>query len=561
MRNHGKPILAAAAIAVLAVALGSCARPQQGQFPDKVKPTKNVIVMITDGTSTSLLATARWYHRYMTDSLGWKLNIDPYVCGLVQSRLSNAIIPDSAPAMSGYMTGVPSQKGNISIYPEPSPGQDVVPVDASRALQPAATVLEASRIWKDKATGVVVTTIFPHATPGATSAHTRDRGRYTDIAYQMASNDLDVCFGGGRRILTSEIRSIVRGNGATLLEDDVDAFRDFSGDKLWAIFNNDIMDFEIDRDDADEPSLSEMTEKAIEILSKDKDGFFLMVEGSKVDYGAHSMDPIEAVTEFIEFDKAVGKALEFAKKDGNTTVIVLPDHGNSGITLGDAHYRNYSGKGLDSMFINMKNYKASSYRLLSLLGESKSSEIAPVFKEWTGIELNPSEIKDILSCMNLKEGDYMEVSNSNNLQSVICRILTSRTHIGFTSGNHTGEDVFLAVYNPNYQRPNGIMTNTELNQYICNLLGFDEPLVSLSDRLFLPQEKVFGDRKCEVVEGEHNPLLVVTASDGRTLEVPAFRSEAYLHNGDKVDTLHTAAPAVYIRTMARFYVDASLGEF
>lgn len=540
----------AAAVVTLAAACTSA--PRNG-VPDKVKPTKNLIVMITDGTSSSLLSVVRWYQRYMTDSLELKLNLDPWLCGFVQSRLSDAIIPDSAPAMSGYMTGVPSRAGNISIYPLPHEGQDVVPTDPARAYQPAATVLEAAQILKNKAVGVAVTCIFPHATPGATSAHTAVRGRYQDIAYQMASHGLDVIFGGGSRFINDEIREIAADKGVTVAIDDLKAFRAAEG-KTWAIFNGDSMDFELDRDPEDEPSLSEMTEKALEILSKDKDGFCLMVEGSKVDYGAHSKDPIETITEFIEFDKAFGKALEFAKKNGNTTIVVLPDHGNSGITLGDANYKGYSSKGMDSMFVNMKNYKMSSAKLTTVLRSTEDESIPEVFKKWTGIDLKPGELTMLRRGLGRVEDDYMKVSGSVNLQSAICQILTSRTHIGFTSGNHTGEDVFLAVYNPNDQRPTGVITNTELNEYMCSILGLDKPLSDVTDQYFAPAKKVFEGLEMSVEDGKNYKTLVVKGN-GHTLRVPAFLSVADLDGKPVAVTL----PTVYQKENDSFYVDSALG--
>ncbi|MBQ9888398.1 MAG: alkaline phosphatase [Bacteroidales bacterium] len=542
--------IAAAIIVSMAVACTSATKPG---VPEKVKPTKNLIVMVPDGTSTSLLAVARWYQRYMTDSLEWKLNLDPWLCGFVQSRLSDAIIPDSAPAMSGYMTGVPSRAGNISIYPLPHEGQDVVPTDPDRAYQPAATVLEAAQILKNKAVGVAVTCYFPHATPAATAAHTASRGRYQDIAYQMASHGLDVIFGGGSRYINDEIRGIAAKEGVTVAIDDLDAFRSAEG-KTWAIFNSSNMDFEMDRDPKDEPSLSEMTEKAIEILSKDKNGFFLMVEGSKVDSGAHSKDPIETITEFLEFDKAFGKALEFAKKNGNTTVVVLPDHGNSGITLGDANYKGYSSKGPDSMFVNMKNYKMSSSKLTSLMRDTEDSEMVEVFKKWTGIDLKPAEITLLRRGLGRIEDDYMKVSGSVNLQSVICQILASRTHIGFTSGNHTGEDVFLAVYNPNDQRPEGIITNTELTGYLCRVLNFGKSLQDLTDQYFAPAKKVFEGFEMSTEDGENYKTLVVKGN-GHTLRIPAFLSEADLDGKPVAVTL----PTVYQKENDSFYVDSALG--
>ena len=549
-------------LAVLLAAAACSGNKAATGVPEKVKPSKNVILMVSDGTSIGLFSTARWYKRYMTGDLELPLALDPLFCGLVQSRLSDAIIPDSAPAMSGFTTGVPQRQGNISIYPEPHPGQDVVPVDADRALQPAATVLEAARVLKKKATGVVSTVVFPHATPAATAAHGARRNRYHDLGRQMANQNLDVMFGGGNNILDDDMREAIRESGATLLENDVEGFRAFDGDKLWAVFNEDYMEFEIDRDDSTEPSLSEMTAKAIDILSKDPDGFFLMVEGSKVDYGAHSKDPVEAITEFIEFDNAVRKAVEFAEKDGNTTVVVVADHGNSGITLGDANYRHYSSKGVDSMFVGIKDCRISSAKMTKTLQNCREDEIPAIFKEKAGMDLKPAELAAVKSCMTRTEGNYMEVANSWNLQNVICGIFTSRTHIGFTSGNHTGEDVYLAVYNPRGERPSGIITNTELNDYICKELGFPsrQVLVELSDKLYASHLQVFDGCELEVVPGDDYPTLFVR-KDGRQLRIPAYHSECYFSETEGEERIvHTLCPVVYMQENGQFYLDTSLAE-
>ena len=556
-----KTLFMLAALIAAAGCSGNKAQMSTG-VPDKVKPSKNVILMISDGTSTSLLATARWYKRYMTGDLELPLAVDPYICGLVQSRLSNSIIPDSAPAMSGYTTGVPSQQGNISIYPEAQPGQDVVPVDASRTYQPATTVLEAARLLKKKATGVVSTVVFSHATPAATAAHGARRNRYHDLGRQMANQNLDVMFGGGSNILDDDMREAIRKDGATLLENDVEGFRAFNGDKLWAVFNEDYMEFEIDRDDSTEPSLSEMTSKAIGILGKNPNGFFLMVEGSKVDYGAHSKDPVEAITEFIEFDNAIKVAVDFAKKNGNTTVVVLTDHGNSGITLGDANYRNYSSKGADSMFVGIKDCRISSAKLTKTLQNCREDEIPALFKDKAGIDLKPAELAAVKACMTRTEGNYMEVANSWNLQNVICGIFTRRTHIGFTSGNHTGEDVYLAIYNPRGERPAGIITNTQLNDYICKELGFPsrEVLVELSDKLYAPHLQVFDGCELEVVPGEDYPTLFVR-KDGRQLRIPAYHSEVYLSDTEGTERgVRTPCPVVYMQENGQFYLDKALAE-
>ena len=331
-----------------------------------VRPTKNVIFILTDGTSEGALAAARWYQRYMTGDMSFNLSLDQYLCGLVQTHESDAPITCSAPGMSAYMTGVPARAGNVSMNPLPHPGQDLYPVDEERGGQPAATVLEAARYLKGKSTGLVCTVTFPHATPGAASAHYPYRWDYHPIALQQSCEGLDLVFGSGIDVLTDEMRAMIAGTGATLIEDDVVAFREFepagrkasanavspaetapsagispNPNRLWALFGGNMTEFEIDRVDSEQPSLSEMTAKAIDMLSRNKKGFFLMVEGSKVDYGAHSMDPVETITELLEFDRAIKVATDFARRDRNTTVNTYGGFGdNEGVTSTPERWRN-----------------------------------------------------------------------------------------------------------------------------------------------------------------------------------------------------------------------------
>ena len=559
MRLQSKNFIVCAALAVLA----SCA-PK----PDAVKPTKNVIFMLTDGTSEGALAAARWYQRYMTGDYTFNLNLDPYVCGLVQTHESDCPITCSAPGMSAYMTGVLGRMGNVSIHPEPHPEQDFYPVDPERAWQPAATVLEAARYWQGKSTGLVCTVTFPHATPGAASAHLARRWNYHDIALQQACEGLDLVFGSGRKVLTDEMRGMIAETGATLLEDDVDAFRAFDKGRLWAIFGQDFTDFELDRDPATQPSLSEMTAKALDLLSHNgnKKGFFLMVEGSKVDYGAHSRDPMELITELLEFDRAVKVCMDFAKKDGNTTVVFVPDHGNCGIQIGGGGYDDYETNPVDSVYAGLRDCRSSSWKMTERLQGCRESEIPSVFKEWTGITLRPAELKALKANMSRTEGDYMKVSDSYNLQSVICDIYLSRSHINIIGGQHTGEDVFFGVYNPNGQRPSGVIRNVALNEYLCRVMGLPKPLEALTDELYAPQDKVFEGFECSVAAktpglGDAGDAAVLTVNgNGVKLQIPAYHNMVIRTRGESVDTVRTRAQCVYMPENGKFYVDATLAR-
>ena len=184
-------------ISIIAALLLMSAMAFAGNIPEKVKPTKNLIIMVPDGVSPGVLSATRWYQRYMT-GLDYDLNLSDYICGLVETSVSNSPMPCSAAAMSSIMTGVPSKAGYVSTYPHLDPPQDIVKLDSSKTLHPLMTAMEAGRVTKGKSTGLVVTTKLYHATPAACVAHTDDRNDSRIITYQAASAGLDVLFGALR---------------------------------------------------------------------------------------------------------------------------------------------------------------------------------------------------------------------------------------------------------------------------------------------------------------------------------------------------------------------------
>ena len=523
-----------------------------GNIPEKVKPTKNVIIMVPDGVSPGVLSAARWYQRYMTE-LSYDLNLSDYICGLVETSVSNSPMPCSAAAMSTIMTGVPSKAGYVSVYPHLDPEQDIVKLDGAKTLQPLMTAMEAGRVTKGKSTGLVVTTKLYHATPAACVAHTDDRNDSRIITYQAASSNLDVLFGGGHKRINDETKEILKDKNIKYIKDDLTAFRDHKEGKVWAVFSESDLAYDIDRDENKEPSLEEMTRKAIELLSKDKDGFVLMVEGSQVDFAAHAKDPIGIVTEFLAFDRAVGAAMEFAKKDGNTTVVVLPDHGTSGVTLGKSGYSKGYRKGLEPAYGKMAGFKASADKLTELLRECDTTQIRPIFKEWANIDLTDEEYRDIVENQDVREVHYMAVTESRNLFAEIAKIMTSRANFGYTSGSHTAEDVFLAAYHPKGQIPTGIVKFADVNEYVCKALGLKQTLAELSDEYYADHTKVFAGKDYKIVEDEDCPKLIVNHA-GKELVIPGWRS--YVTYDGKRYELSTTA--VYMKTDKKFYLPKNI---
>ena len=524
-------------------------------FAQEVRPVKNVIVMIPDGTSVGVYSASRWYKFY--NKMGDRLHIDPYFTGTVTTHSSNAPIGDSAPTGSTYATGVLQKTSNVAIYPEADPGNDIYPVDASRTYQPAATILEASKVLKHKAVGLVVTCEFPHATPADFSSHYHTRSSYQFIAPQMAYQNMDVMFGGGNSILTDDIKQHFRNNGTTLIQDDRNALLNYAGNgKVWALFGDRALPYSIDRNPDKVPSLAEMTGKALDVLSKNENGFFLMIEGSQVDWAAHANDAIGIITEYIDFDDAVGRVMEFAEKDGNTAVVIMSDHGNSGFTIGSRDCPGYDKLTIHQLFEAVSNYKLSANGIEAILVNTAPENIKTEFEKYTGIDITDEELKTLLSSKNYKEGDYTKVGTSNNLAHNIVNIMNSRTCFGFTTGGHTGEETLLASYHPQGDILKGNVRNTEVNEYLQKVVGLDKSLQELSDEIFAKHTDVFAGQKF-TVNKKDSEFPILTVKKGRnTLEVKAFSSVAKL-NGKPFDI---GSVVVYIDKNDTFYLPKKLAE-
>lgn len=530
---------------ILPLCLACC---RQGE----VKPVKNIILMIPDGTSTAVLALQRWYYEHLDpQECQAALSFDPYYCGLVRNHCSNSPMPESSASMSAYMTGQLVQGPNLCVYPASTPEKDLIRVNPDSACQPLATVMEGARILAGKSIGAVATVDVTHATPAGTIGHSVSRNSRNIIIDQQASGQMDVLFGGGFKRMNDDVRAILEDNGIGYVESDAEAFRKYDGDRLWALFTRGDMSYEMVRDSLKEPSLAEMTEKAIDILSRNKKGFFLMVEGSKVDFVAHANDAAGILSEFGAFDRAVAAALDFARKDGNTAVIVVPDHGTAGVNFGDKHYHDYVKKGLDSLMVGLKDIKLTASLLEPILRKCPADDIPSLFREKTGIELNRNEYDALLASRGSSEDDYMKIAYSYNLQNEISKIIQKHTHIGFVSGGHTGEDLFLAVYNPNGQQPTGHLKATDLNDYMCRLAGLPVSLDELTSRIYVKHDVLLAGHSYEV-EGEGSEAALVV--DGGALRIPANRS--YVLKGE--EKIQLKSVSVYVPENGFFYISREI---
>ncbi|MGG4662000.1 alkaline phosphatase [Providencia vermicola] len=515
---------------------------------EKPQTVKNVIVMIPDGMSVTGTTLARLYK-------GESLALDPLASGLMTTWNGDGTIADSAPAGSAISSGWKSQSGNIASTGKKYDWPGVKTPSQSEELRPVATLLEASRL-SGRSVGIISTSEFMHATPADFSAHDPSRKSYDNLTEQIIYNNLDVILGGGAKYLKPENRAdkedmakILSSRGYSIVNTpkQLDAF---SGKKLVGVFGktdkHTALSYDLDRDAALEPSLAQMTQKAIEVLSQNPDGFFLMVEGSKVDWAAHANDPVGIISDVLAFDDAVAKAVDFAKKDGNTLIVAMTDHGNSGISIGDRSTSENYDKTHWTRFINpLKKAKVTGEGFEAIL-ESQSAKqdavkIRALATQWLGVDdLTDEEVNSIMG------------AKSGALNYVIGPILAQRAKIGFTTNGHTGEDVVLYSYDPRGRLLGGLMDNTEVAHFMASAL--DVNLQQATEQLFLDANAEFSAKGATVSEDladAENPVLVVTKGD-QTLRIPRNKSVAWLNDNEVI------SDGVNVYNGSRWFVSKSL---
>jgi len=193
-----------------------------------------------------------------------------------------------------------------------------------------------------------------------------------------------------------------------------------------------------------------------------------------VDWAGHANDPIYMATEFLAFDQAVEVAVDFAKKDGNTLVIVFPDHNTGGMTLGSSYDESYTKTTVEDLVDPLKGMKCTySYLESQIQDITNASEVHEEVLNWMGI--------------NLTETDINEIVKSNNFAALKNIINSNHTIIGWTTGGHCGEDVPLWIYGSGSL--SGRMDNTEIATYIAE--EFSYSLDNTSDKLFVDVDEAF----------------------------------------------------------------------
>jgi alkaline phosphatase len=491
---------------------------------ETIPTCKNVILMIPDGCSFATQTLARYY-------AGKSLNLDSLTSGSVNTHSTNSLVTDSAAAGTAYATGFKTTSKFISIRPQDK-GTLSREKTTSNPYAPLATVLEAARL-QGKATGIVSTSAVCHATPATFSSHVSSRKDLDQIMMQLVYSDVTVVLGGGMNYMRPKSKKGQRSDNENLIETlshrgyplittktDLESFE---GNNLWGLFAGNHMQPDMDRErfQPEEPTLAEMTAKAIEILSRSKNGFFLMVEGSQVDWGNHANDPKYALTEFLAFDKAVGIALDFAKKDQQTLIIACPDHNTGGMTIGKPDDEGEYGSLTYEMLLDpLKGMRVSATRLRDIITQKGIAieSITESVREYWGFDLSEAQAQEIL--------DKSEHSTAfrNALGEVVSRDFTQ---IGWIAHGHEGSDIPLWSYLPDNRRINGALTNIDVNFCIRKALNLDMDMTQ--SLLYVLLDDLTTDWKyVEDKDGTHPRLLI-----GYNIELPIGKSIAIVNESSR----------------------------
>ena len=304
---------------------------------------KNVIFLLGDGLSVAHRTAARIMSKGMTEGkANGRLNMDEMDrMAFIGTSSTEAVATDSANTMSAYMTGHKTAVNALGVYADRTP--------ASLDDPKVETLAEALRRQTKKSIGIVTTSELQDATPAAVVSHTRKRGDKAEITGMMFDVKPDVVLGGGsayflgkdtpgsKRKDDKDYIKLFKDAGYTLATDksELEKAEGSNTGKLLGLFHTGNMDTVLDRNFLkkgtvdkfpNQPGLVDMTTAALGELSKNPEGFFLMVEAANIDKMSQPLDWDRAVVETIEFDKAIGVAREFAAKNPDTLIVVTGDH-------------------------------------------------------------------------------------------------------------------------------------------------------------------------------------------------------------------------------------------
>jgi len=443
----------------------------------------NVIFFLGDGMGMTTMTAARIY------AVGedGELTMDTLPeTAFVKTFSNDAQVTDSAPSMSAYMTGVKMNNEVISMSADTKAIDPVADANGNKLGnncgsgngKPVPTLLEQAKA-KGWSTGVVTTTRVTHATPAATYSHICHRDLENDIAVQAVpggtgynaalGNGLDVLMGGGRQFFQPVAAGGKRADGRDLIAEmkvmsyayasnaaELNAIDASKTGRLLGLFTSGHMSYDLDRDPAKEPSLADMTTKAMDVLSRNGKGYFLMVEGGRIDHALHETTAKKALQDTAAFDNAIKAAIAKARTTDpelkNTLIVVTADHDHTLVLNG---YAKRTGKTTASN--------------AGVLGVVKDYVTGAVSKDADGAPY---------SIIGFGNGENRTQGSRSSMASMDDSVTSANTYhqeavVRVTAGNetHGGTDVFLGAIGKGADTFNGTIDNTRVNALVKAAAG------------------------------------------------------------------------------------------
>nr|WP_315468994.1 alkaline phosphatase [uncultured Undibacterium sp.] len=449
-----------------------------------VEPPKNVIFFLGDGMGMTTLTAARIY------AVGedGEMTIDTLPeTAFVKTFSNDAQVTDSAPSMAAYMTGVKMNNEVLSMSAETIAKSPIADANGNFLANncgtgngtPVTTLLEAAKA-KGLSAGVVTTTRVTHATPAATYSHICHRDLENDIAaaavpggvgYNAAlgTTGLDVLLGGGKQFFVPAKDGGKRADGRDLIAEmkaknyafasnstEFAAIDASKTDRLFGLFTSSHMSYDLDRDPAKEPSLADMTTKAMDVLAKNSKGYFLMVEGGRIDHALHETTAKKALQDTVAFDNAIKAAIAKAKVADpelkNTLIVVTADHDHTLVLNG---YAKRTGK--------------TSATNPGVLGVVKNYVTGATDKDADGV---PYSIIGFGNGENRAQGARSILTNfDETLTSGNTYHQEAAIRVGAGSETHGGADVFLGAIGKGADTFYGTIDNTKVFNLIKAAVG------------------------------------------------------------------------------------------
>lgn len=445
------------------------------------KRPRNIIFMVSDGMSAGVLTLAELASRSARrKSTEWvKLLRDASVTrGYFDQASLNSSVTDSSAAASSWGSGSRVANGTLNTLPDGT----------------ALTTLASLAKNKGMRVGLVSTTSIWDATPAGFAASVPKRSQKELIVSQYL-NRVDVLMGGGREAFLAEKRT----DGKDLLA----AYRESgyrtattkgelagvrAGDRLVGLFGEGQLPYTIDHvRDADAleriPTLAEMSRTALAALANSPKGFLLQLEGARIDHAAHANDAAALIQDQLAFDAAIAVALDFARRDRNTLVVLCTDHGNSNPGL-----RSMGGASgtSDQCLARAVAAKASFSTLARKLGnradytmeESKASDaratgaarVSRLIREAYGVDLPATHASAVARAASGEKGISLNVQQ-DTLAGVLGQVLANVTGVGFVGTSHTADYATSTAAGPGQERFEGLLRNTDVFTQLTELLG------------------------------------------------------------------------------------------